>query len=259
MKKQPAPTPNDRPLLAALDAAEPRPQPDGERGEKKNYAERLSRRLAELVANALRRWFPDASPFEGSGHETEFGGDSGTKRIDVSAWDRQLGLRLDVSIKTYSFRDYSPKTKKLGRFTKNLLRNDHELRAEADTIHRRQPYSVLVAIMFMPYEASSDGKTGRSSFAHAVMTFRKRTGRSDPEHSRFDRFEAVYIGLYEHEGPRRGFARFFDVTRNPPRNGHPRDDSLLTFSELISEIKHLHDVRNDLAEPDWAEPGEIDD
>lgn len=254
MKKQATRIPDDRALLGSLDAAEPRPPFDAERGEKKNYAERLSRRLAEFVADALRQWFPDASPVEGKGHETEIGGDTGTKRIDVAVWDRQQGLRLDVSIKTYSFRDWSPKNKKAGRFTKNMVRNDHELRAEADTIHRRQPYSVMVAIMFMPYESCDDGKSDKSSFAHAVITFRKRAGRSDPDHPRFDRFEAVFIGLYEHEGPQRGYARFFDVTRNPPRQGRPKDGDLLAFSELIAKIKHIHDVRNDIAEPDWAAP-----
>src|ERR1700733_9077313 len=48
-------------------------------------------------------------------------------------------LELLVSIKTLSFRDTKPKTKtqpkRVGRYTKNMVRNDHELRAEAMEFH----------------------------------------------------------------------------------------------------------------------------
>jgi hypothetical protein len=40
------------PLLAALDAAEPKLDQRADRDEKKNYAQRLSSRLAVVVANA---------------------------------------------------------------------------------------------------------------------------------------------------------------------------------------------------------------
>src|SRR5688500_16394723 len=92
-------------LRAALDRAEPRPADDASRDLKKNYAQRLSRAIALEVAARLRHGFPSITPCDGLGHEREIGGSGGTKRLDVCAWHDQLGLLLDVSIKTYSFRD----------------------------------------------------------------------------------------------------------------------------------------------------------
>src|SRR5579859_6297412 len=132
------------PLRSALDAAEPKPDARGEREDKKNYAQRLSNELAQLVADALRDDFPNITPTAGgTGQEAAVGVDRGSKRLDVKATDATLGLILNVSIKTYSFQDYSPSKERLGRWTKNIVRNDHELRGEAMVLHQRQPYSVL--------------------------------------------------------------------------------------------------------------------
>lgn len=243
-------------LLEVLDAAEPRPELSAGRSLKKNYAERLSRRLAVLFARGLRAHFPRVIPSEDDvGHETAFGGDQGKKRLDVAVWDDRLGLLLDLSIKTLSFQDWDNEKKKAGRFTKNVVRNDHELRAEADKIHRRQPYAVLVALMFMPFDACDDGKKGKSSFAHAVMTFRSRQGRDGPEDRRYDLFEAFFIGLYEIEGSQRGFVRFFDVSASPPKRGRPKLEHTLSFGELIGRIKDLHEARS-APEPEWADAAE---
>jgi hypothetical protein len=51
----------NHPLRGALDAAEPKPDARGEREHKKNYAQRLSNELAQLVADALRDHFPNIS------------------------------------------------------------------------------------------------------------------------------------------------------------------------------------------------------
>lgn len=187
------------------------------------------------------------------GHETPFGSDAGKKRLDVAVWDDRDGLLLDVSIKTYSFQDWETKKKRAHRYTKNIVRNDHELRAEADRIHRRQPYSVLVGVMFMPFAACDDGKQEVSSFTHAVLTFRDRTGRRGPDDLRFDRFEAFFIGLYDYEGGERGRARFFDVGTPPPRQGRPKQTDTLSFRELTALIANLVKERNS-PEPQWAEP-----
>jgi hypothetical protein len=245
----------ERPLAVALDEAGPRPPDDGDRHLKKNYAERLSRALAKAVARRLRPYFPQVRPTEEElGHEEAVGAAEGTKRLDVSVWDdrRKRGLLLDVSIKTYSFRDYDSKRGRPGRMTKNVLRNDHELRAEAAKVHARQPYAVLVGLMFVPFHACEDGRKESSSFAHMVLTFRDRTGRGGADDKRLDRFEAFYVALYEPEGDRRGFVRFFDVTRSPPRQGRPRLDDTLSFEELTAAVRALHDQRNRAGEQ-WAE------
>lgn len=263
----------DPPLRAALDAAEPKPDPRADRDEKKNYAQRLSNQLAIVVANALRADFPSVTPSAaGEGQEAKVAVDKGQKRLDVKVTDPALGLLLNVSIKTYSFQDYEGKRDRLGRWTKNIVRNDHELRGEAMVLHQRQPYSVLIALMFEPFATCDDGNpaqksdAGKSSFAHHVATLSKRSGRGkrpvygtdspgwvdygaeDPRH---DLFERVFIGLYEPDGAERGAVRFFDVEAPPPRNGRPSEVSTISFDELVEQITSEVARRNRFA-PTWA-------
>lgn len=202
----------------------------------------------------------------------------GEKRLDVKVTEATLGLLLNVSIKTYSFQDYSPSTDRLGRWTKNVVRNDHELRSEASVLHQRQPYSVLVGLMFEPYDTCDDGDPtsahdrGKSSFAHHVTVLSRRAGRGKrpvyggppgayvdfgADDPRYDRFERVFIGLYEQHGEHRGAVRFFDVERPSPRNGRPAAGATLSFEELAAEIKREVQQRNRLA-PVWAEPDTVD-
>jgi len=262
------------PLRAALDVAEPKPDARGARDDKKNYAQRLSNALARVVADALRSDFPDVTPTAtGAGQEAAVTVDQGQKRLDVKVTDSTLGLILNVSIKTYSFQDYSPKMDRLGRWTKNIVRNDHELRGEAMVLHRRQPYSVLIGLMFEPYEICEDGDpakasdTAKSSFAHHVAVLSKRAGRGrravyggavgayvdyGAQDPRYDLFERAFIGLYEQGGEHRGAVRFFDVETPPPRNGRPAEKATIGFDELVETIKSEVNRRNQFA-PTWAE------
>jgi hypothetical protein len=230
--------------------------------------------LAQTIADALRADFPEITPTaDGAGQETSVGVAKGQKRLDVKVTDQALGLKLNVSIKTYSFQDYSPTKDKLGRWTKNIVRNDHELRGEASVLHQRQPYSVLIGLMFEPYEICDDGDpskpsdTAKSSFAHHVNTLAKRSGRGrrsvyggteglyvdfGAEDPRYDLFEKVFIGLYEQSGDDRGAVRFFDVEQPPPRNGRPETTSTLSFEELLQTIRAEVERRNQSA-PAWAD------
>lgn len=262
------------PLRAALDAAEPKPDPTAERSPKKNYAQRLSNALAQVVADALRPHWPSISPdAKGRGQEARVRvAASGMKRLDVKVTDPTLGLLLSVSIKTYSFQDYDSK-KGLGRFTKNVVRNDHELRGEASVLHQRQPYSVVVGVLFTPIEAALDGVQTGSSFAHMVQTYRKRAGRGKRavvgagrdvfvhlggEDPRFDLCERMFIGLYESQGERRGHVRFVDVERPVPQRGLPREHETLSFQQFAAAIEAEVTLRNELA-PDWSDADEADE
>lgn len=182
------------PLLATLDAVEPKPDVSSSREEKHAYASRLSRRLAVFAASALRREFPKILPTEDDvGHESVTGGSEGGKRLDVKAWDEVLGLELLVSIKTYSFQDWDGRRRRAGRYTKNVKRNGFELMHEADVIHRRQPYSVMVGLLFLPDTACHDGDEnavgdrGASSFASIVRRLRVRSGRALARENRGER------------------------------------------------------------------------
>jgi hypothetical protein len=265
---------NEFPLAKALDAAGEKPAPDADRGPKKNYAQRLSNQLAQVLADALRPRYPTITPTaSGKGQESSIPVVKGQKRLDIAAIDPSLGLVLCVSVKTYSFQDYSPNTMKLGRWTKNIVRNDHELRGEAMVLHQRQPYSVLIGVMFEPYSTCDDGDptkkkdAAKSSFAHHVTTLAKRSGRGKRavlgttdtawvdlggEDERLELFERVFIGLYHPNGPERGAVRFFDVEKPPPRNGRPGPATTLSFDEFVDEIHAEVERRNRLA-PTWAE------
>lgn len=268
--------PDPEPLARALKLAGHKPAPDADRSDKKNYAQRLSNQLAQTVADVLRPNYPNITPDAmGVGQEAQVDVVKGRKRLDVKALDPTLGLILCISIKTYSFQDYSPGSGRLGRWTKNVVRNDHELRGEAMVLHQRQPYSVLVAVMFTPYATCDDGDPskasdiGKSSFAHHVTTLSKRSGRGKrpvmggtgkmwvdlgAEDTRYDLFEKVYIGLYEADGA----VRFFDVDENPPRNGRPGETQTLSFDEFAAIVHGEVERRNRFA-PTWSEPEDSED
>ncbi|SNS55396.1 hypothetical protein [Rhodococcoides kyotonense] len=261
-----------RPLALAGD----KPLPDADRSDKKNYAQRLSNHLAQTVADALRPYYPNITPDAmGVGQEAQVDVAKGRKRLDVKALDPTLGLILCVSIKTYSFRDFSPRTGKFGRWTKNIVRNDHELRGEAMVLHQRQPYSVLIGVMFEPFATCDDGDAskssdvGKSSFAHHVTTLSKRSGRGKravvggtgkmwvdlgAEDTRYDLFEKVFIGLYDPDGE----VRFFDVDESPPRNGRPTDAQTLSFDDFVAIVHGEVERRNKFA-PTWSEPEDSED
>ena len=246
----------------ALALAGDRPPDDSDRDEKKNYAQRLSNAIAILIANKLRAtgsfWgiLPES---DGSALETlsASGASKKGKRTDVRYATAATGLELLVSLKTLNFRDAKRDrgTGKivLGRYTKNMVRNDHELRAEAMDHHERFPYAVLIGLFFLPIESCDDGVSDKSSFAHAVMTFRPRAGRLEPSDPSA-KFERFFIGLYRADIGEADAVGFFDVTDAPPRRGRPpwldeptdplRGERLLTLDRVIAEIVREYGIRN---------------
>jgi hypothetical protein len=207
------------------------------REQKKNYAEALSRQLAIRFANALRRQFPGILPDEkGAGQESKARTAKGVKKLDVNYSTVELGLGLGVSIKTINFRDASTK-----RYTKNYRRVDGELRAEASDYHVRQPYAVMIGVVFLPYDCCDDGRRDPSSFGQAIQVFRFRADRCEPDDDP-NLFERVFIGLYETDADRFGDVAFFDVIEAPRKHGRPT--RTLTFAELVEEIRRTYDERN---------------
>lgn len=226
------------PLSKALEQAEPRPA-GGTQSEKKNYAERLSRATATVIANALRKDFPGITPdAEGKRQEVPARTSKGLKKLDVNYSTSELGLGLGVSIKTINFPDPGS-----ARYTKNFTRADNELRAEAKDYHERQPYAVLVGVVFLPIEACMDGKTGASSFGQAIRIFRHRANRKNPKNEQ-ELFERVFVAVYEYAPDRRGEVVFFDVLDTPPKRGVPKSPPALSFPQFVREIVKTYDSRN---------------
>ncbi len=219
----------------------------GSATEKKNYAESLSRALAQRFADVLRGSFvgilPDAS---GAGQESKARTGKGLKKLDVNYSTVELGLGLGVSIKTINFRDA-----KTRRYTKNYTRVDNELRAEAADYHERQPYAVLCAVIFLPLDACEDGGLAASSFGQAIQIFRYRAGREKPVDDP-TLFECILIGLYGADAKTFGDVGFFDVMTAPPRVGRPKE--LMSFAEAIEQIVGAYDRRNKTTFK-WAEGG----
>ncbi len=231
----------------ALDEAErskPRPHPStGTQADKKNYAERLSRSLAWLIAHALRPRFKGISPDEqGKRHESISFGGKGPIKIDVNFSTLELGLALGVSVKTLNFRDPGS-----GRYTKNYTRIDKELRAEAKDVHQRQPYAVLVGAVFLPADCCDDAKKSGSSFYAAVRCFLHRAGRRNPSNEQ-ELFERVFVALYEHEGPRRGDV-VFDVMQAPPLTGRPDAALVIGFEQFVETVGETFYARNPRLHP----------
>ena len=233
----------------ALDNAGVRPAATAGRDVKKNYAEQFSRNIATCIANALRSRFVGIMPSaDGTQQESPARTSKGLKKLDVNYSTPQLGLALGVSIKTINFRDAATK-----RYTKNYSRNDNELRAEATDYHQRQPYAVLVGILFMPFDSCDDGTTGKreeqhiSSFGAAAKYFRRRAARTSPRDD-IDLFERFFIALYEQDGT----TAFFDVMTRPPRNRRPNPEEVISFDQLAGEITKTYDLRND-PPFEWAE------
>jgi hypothetical protein len=236
------------PIREALKAAEPRPATNADRGQKKNYAERLSRHIAIAIANSLRPEFPGITPDEsGKRQEAPARTSKGFKKLDVNYSTPELGLALGVSIKTLNFLDAST-----GRYTKNYSRIDNELRAEATDYHQRQPYSFLVAVLFLPIDSCDDGARGNaSSFGAAVRFFRPRANRRTP-HDDVNLFELFFIAAYDPDPSAKREVRFFDVLKPPPRARRPRADETISMAEMVEHITLEYNERND-PEFVWAE------
>lgn len=198
--------------------------------------------MATCIANALRRDFPGIKPDElGGDQETPARTAKGFKKLDVNYSTPKLGLALGVSVKSINFSD-----ERTRRFTKNYSRNDNELRAEATDYHQRQPYAVLVGVLFLPIASCNDAAQGRnqerniSSFGAAVKFFRARANRHVPRDD-VDLFERFFVSLYEDTGE----TLFFDVMRPPPRSRRPHASECLDFDGFIVEIVRTYNARND--------------
>lgn len=235
-------------ISAALEKADQAAVGKTDQAKKKNFAERLSRELAQLFADMLRRDFPGITPTEnGEQHERRTRTARGVKKLDVNFSTPDLGLGLGLSIKTINAVD-----ERSQRFTKNFTRIDNELRAEAKDYHERQPFAVMIAVIFLPSAACSDGNDATaSSFGCAVQIFKHRAGRTHARDEE-DLFERIFVACYEETGVNRGRTWFFDTSKAPPRTGMPLVASRLTAEQLIAEILAAYRGRNDPPEV-WAD------
>lgn len=226
-------------IAAVLKAAEPRPDQTSPVGEKIQYATRFADAMAEQIASHLA---PSLRGISASTKRTA-GSVRGRKQLDVNFSTPEVGLALGISLKSVHIRDVGGSS----RYTHNRKRNEEELRIEATGYHKRQPYAVMVGVLFLPFDSCEDGRReNASSFGSWVRHLRPYTGRQDPE-DEDDKFEKMYIALYEPDGTD---LRFFDVEWDPPKKGRPK--RLLSYDEFLDAAYYAYLNRN-AAEFTWAE------
>ena len=234
-------------ISRVLAAAAPRPDRTDSWQKKNAYAVRFADAAASAMADDLspRMRGVEASPKRVATSAL------GAKQLDVNFSTPATGLALGISLKSVHIRE----TSGAQRYTHNKKRNEEELRIEAIGYHKRQPYAVMVGVLFLPFDSCDDAKAGSSSFGSWVRHLRPYAGRSGP-HDDVDRFEKIYIALYEPDG---SDLRFFDVDSAPPRAGRPRcsgalfDESAgasprrtLSYGEFIDAIHGAYLLRNNV-------------
>lgn len=245
-----------RTLQDVLQAAAPRP-PDtastpAERHrlseEKRIYATRFADKMAICIANGLRERFPGVLPDEeGRGVESPAQSVRGPKKLDVNYSTAQLGLGFGISLKSVHFRE-----KSLRGYIHNMKRNDEELRTEASGYHQRQPYAVMIAVVFLPDEACEDASPRHpSSFGSWVKYLRPLAQRHAPQDD-IARYERLFVGLYDRAGVR---MEFFDVEQAPPKTVRPRN--LLSYTEFLDEIEKTY-LRRNASEFEWADDHSVE-
>lgn len=234
-----------------LDSSRPRPEITDPVGSKNQYAVRFAERLATRVAGDLA---PRLRGIEATTKRTA-ASVRGQKQLDVNFSTPQHGLAVGISLKSVHLRDA-----RSGRYTHNMKRNEEELRIEASGYHKRQPYAVMIGVLVLPFDSCDDAKKDNpSSFGSWVRHLRPYCGRSTPD-DEIDRFEKLYIALYEPDGTD---LRFFDVESDPPKSRRPTKDGdllaadgrprrLLTYSEFLDAVYHRYLHRNS-AEFRWAD------
>ena len=191
-------------LLDAVKAAGVKPADNGKQSDKKNWNQRLSDNFALAIAAELRDLGMDtALPAEPgqiglSGAERRLSGGIGAKKVDVSWATEDSGLIFAISIKTIMFRDNST-----GNYQKNLTNRRGDMLIESVTLHRRFPYAVLSAFLFLDAGAETDDinadgtkKKRKSTFENAFPRLRLFTGRDDPA-GREEQFEKFYVLLLD--------------------------------------------------------------
>jgi hypothetical protein len=151
----------------------------------------------------------------------------GKKSLDIGCLDDSGYLSLDISIKTFSFRD-----RETGRYTHNFTGRFYELLGEGLDLRLSYPEAVLTALVFLPFDSCDDGRErAPSSFGAAVKQYAKIAGRgTDGEHALS--FEHVFIGLYDEEDG----VSFFDARTPPPRHGLPPKKALLSTQEMLESV-----------------------
>lgn len=226
-------------LIAAVKAMGDKPSDKASAPTKKNWNQQLSDNLALAIAAELRDLGMDtALPAEPgqvglSGAERRLSGGIGAKKVDVSWATEESGLIFAISVKTIMFRDSKTKN-----YQKNLTNRRGDMLIESVTLHRRFPYAVLGAFLFLDIGAETDDfnddgtkKKRKSTFKNAFPRLRLFTGRNDPA-GREEQFEKFYVLLLD-PNPFAPSIRAYEVNDGEKEVG--LDEALGEMLRLVGE------------------------
>ena len=229
-------------ISEVLKTAGLRPTAADEVAKKTQYAVRFADHMAQCLAADLAPKFRDIA----ASTKREAGSLRGKKQLDVNFSTPQLGLALGISLKSVHVRDVGGAE----RYTHNMKRNEEELRIEAAGYHKRQPYAVMIGVLFLPLDSCDDGKKDNpSSFGSWVRHLRPYAGRLQPDDDP-DKFEKIYIALYDAKG---ADLFFFDVDWDPPKNGRPK--LVRSYIDFLDDL-YLAYLKRNGTEFVWAEGDE---
>lgn len=244
-------------ILAALDHAGERPE-DGDQNQKRRWSERFANGCAIALATEFRkcsilerkRILPES--LEGGTEPLTPLGAGTKKRIDVTVIDPVLGLEIGASLKGLNFVDAGS-----GNYDKNLTGRLYEMADEVRVVHEHLPHAFMVGVFFLPLASCTDKtEAATSSFSHAVVKLRARTGRLDAALSAHaSKCDAAYVALYatgqEIQDIKKGAVRFFNVKLSPPRRGRPTINCTLSLAEMVDEVVSKVTLMDQVV---WSEP-----
>jgi hypothetical protein len=151
-----------------------------------------------------------------------------------------MGVGFGISIKAVGVPEHGRSRPE--RYSVEYEHIEEEWKSEATAYHERQPYAILLGLLFLPCGACDDG-TPRSAFARAVDQFRNLAGRRHPQDPAC-LVEKIHVGLYESDPPNAGRVRFFDVEQSTPPQGGPSEAHVRTFEQYVESIAELFKGRN---------------
>lgn len=221
-------------LRSALDAVT-LPSASPTTGQKRQYSDDLSRVFSKALEESMQTHFPHT--FSGGGTGIPAASAQGIKSIDVAFNIEGLFLGLGISVKTVGLPEAGH------GYVHNLKRVSEEWALETISYHRYMPFSIIVGMFFIPFDAATD-RVQRSSLSRSVSHFEPSSGRRD--HREYDELmERIYIGLYQPKPrPLYGTVRFVDVVTEVPTTGLPAKDTMKTFGQVKDELVALFKARN---------------
>jgi len=221
---------NFRDVTAAVGV---RPQNDLDQNASRHYSETFSKQIAlwlreKVIANGIGAW---VLPPEGK-VDTIYGVGNRGKSLDVGVLDDRRYLLLNISIKTFNFKD-----RRTRNYRHNYTGRFYELLGEELDLRRSYKYATLVAFIFLPDDSLSD--TTPSSFAHAVRQFSKIASRDRDEIGLG--FDFVFVAVHSAAGE----LYFFNSTGSPPRNGAPPPEMRLSIDQVLAIVTAVANRRRD--------------